>query len=311
MKQRFYTANAFTNTRFQGAQIAVFPQAECLTTNQMQEIAGELNLSETVFICSEEETPRTKRLRIFSPMGETEFAGHPILAAAAVLAEDGSIPIENGICDLVFEQNSGPIDVRIQTSPGEAIFVQFDLQVKPVVDHFVPRNEEIAEFLSLEPAEVEHPRFHPLMVACDRPYLIVPLRSYEAVRRAAFNYQAWNHSSAPTILADEVLLVASQAADPAIDFHGRLMGPGIGVLEDPPIGSSMPAFAAYLCAHEQTARGTHAFSIERGTTDARVSILSVEMDHLGASELNLRVGGPAVVVCEGVMNLAERPDPTS
>ena len=304
MKQRFFTANAFTHTRFQGAQIAVFPDTDGLSGEQMQTMASELNLSETVFISGGDEPATRRRLRIFSPQREIDFAGHPILAAGAVLAADGSLLLsDEKTCDIVFEQNTGPIDVRIRKTEGVATFVQFDLRVKPTVDRFVPRGEEIANFLSLDTSDVEHPHFHPLLVACDRPYLIVPLRNYDAVRRAAFNYQSWSHSSAPTMLADEVLLFSSGGRDPVHDFHGRLLGPEIGVQEDPPIGSAMPAFAAYLCAHDHIARGTHAFAIERGSPETRQSVLSVEMDHLGASELSLRVGGPAVVVCEGTMEI--------
>jgi trans-2,3-dihydro-3-hydroxyanthranilate isomerase len=299
MQYEFFTADAFSEHRFHGAQIAVFPSAEGLDETQMQTLASELNLSETVFVLPVEGDPLRRRLHIFSPRRQIDFAGHPILATGAVLANTGAIEIGAEPIHMVFEQNTGPIDVYIEKRPNGPVFVQFSVQVKPITDHFVPRREEIAEFLGLEAAELEHSRFRPMMVACDRPYLVVPVRSHEAVRRASFNYPAWNHSSAPTILADEVLIFASASADPKNDFHGRLVGPAVASNEDPPIGSAMPAFGAYLCAHEHIAKGTHSFTIERGTPETRLSVLHVEMDHRGNAELDLRVGGPAVLVSEG------------
>ncbi len=299
MEYAFHTANAFTDQTFQGAQIAVVPKATGLSAKQMQKIAAEFNLSETVFVFPEEGATDSRRLRIFSPHREIDFAGHPILAAGTVLGAIGDIALSEGHTKVVFEQNTGPIDVYIRGGSGTPDFVQFGLQVKPIVDRFVPRSEEIASFLGLETAQVEHPLFRPLMVACDRPYLVVPLRDANVVLEAKFDARAWNHSSAPTLLASDVLTFSSLGSLSSSDFRGRLMGPAIGPQEDPPIGSSMPAFAAYLCAHDHIAQGTHSFAIERGTRDTRLSVLHVEMDHRGAAELDLRVGGPAVLVSHG------------
>lgn len=301
MDYDFYTANAFSDQAFQGAQIAVVPNASGLSSAQMQKMAAEFNLSETVFVFRGEGGDASRRLRIFSPLREIDFAGHPILAVATVLGSIGDVELSEEHTRIIFEQNAGPVDVHIRARDGGVAFVQFGLQVKPIVDRFVPRGEEIARFLGLESIAVEHSTYRPLMVACDRPYLVVPVRDVDALRGASFDSRAWNASSAPTLLASEVLVFAPVGSGSKSDFCGRLMGPGIGPNEDPPIGSSMPAFAAYLCAHEHIAIGTHAFTIERGTADTRLSVLHVEMDHAGKAELDLRVGGPAVLVSQGRM----------
>jgi len=301
MQLAFYTADAFTNRPFQGAQIAVLPDACGLETWQMQRIATEFNLSETVFVFPVEGEPKTRRLRIFSPLREIDFAGHPIIAAAHILASIGNIPLEAKHTLVRFEQNTGAVDVHITEHEGAPLLVQFAVRTHPTTDRFVPPVEEIAEFLSLEISDIDTHQYHCMLSACDQPYLIVPLRSYDSVRKASFNQRAWSYSSAPSMMAREILAFSPQAADSTASFHGRLFGPEIGVKEDPPIGSSMPAFASYLCAHPQVQKGTYAFVIERGTVDQRQSLLHVEMDNKGGDELDVRMGGPAVLVSQGTI----------
>ncbi|MBF8270315.1 MAG: PhzF family phenazine biosynthesis protein [Gammaproteobacteria bacterium] len=92
---------------------------------------------------------------------------------------------------------------------------------------------------------------------------------------------------------------------PQSNFHARLVGPNIGMHEDPPIGSAMAAFTGYLCAHEHIKQGTHTFVIDRGNVTTRRSVLNIEMDHKGEEELTIRVGGPAVMVSAGSMDLPD------
>ena len=99
------------------------------------------------------------------------------------------------------------------------------------------------------------------------------------------------------------MLFANQTANTNSDFHARLVGPNIGVNEDPPIGSAMPAFTSYLCAHEHTRLGTYTFAIDRGNENDRRSLLHIEMDNKGKNQLNIRVGGQAVLVSEGKINV--------
>ena len=89
MEYQFYTADVFTQQTFGGNPLAVFPQAQGLSTWQMQKIAGEINYSETVFVLPPETAEGTRRLRIFTPKAELPFAGHPTVGTAYVLASIG------------------------------------------------------------------------------------------------------------------------------------------------------------------------------------------------------------------------------
>ena len=303
MNYNYYIADVFTNQIFNGAQIAVFPNADGLSNEQMQLLARELNLTETVFVfhpCSE---GTTRKMRIFSPLGEIDFAGHPIIATAYVLGSCGDIKLTEAITPVVFEQNVGPIDVNISASEGQPFFVQFSRKVSSIVDRFAPTDEELAGFLSIQQSELDHKKYSPRLVSCGVPYLIVPVWSYDTVRKAKFNYAAWSQSIAPQTAAQEILLFAPKTPFIDSDFNARLLGPRIGIHEDPPIGSAMPAFASYLCSFEHTRKGTHTFAVDRGDAHTRRSVLNLEMDHKGLELLALRVGGEAVMFAQGTVFL--------
>lgn len=85
----------------------------------------------------------------------------------------------------------------------------------------------------------------------------------------------------------------------------RLFGSRIGIHDDPPVGSAMPAFASYLCSFEFMQKGTYTFAVDRGDENTRRSVLNLEMDHKGDDLLTIRVGGNAVMVAEGIMNIPD------
>lgn len=305
MKYNYYIADVFTTAIFSGAQIAVFPNAEGLNKLQMQLIARELNLSETVFVLHPNKESTTRVMRIFSPLAEINFAGHPVIATAFVLASCGELTLNAAITPIVFEQNAGTVDVNVTADNGKPTFIQFTRKVTSIIDRFTPSDEELASFLSLQVSELDHKKYSPRLVSCGQPYLIVPVWQYESVRKARFNDAAWSQSSAPQTAAQEILLFSPKTPFADSDFNVRLMGSRIGLYEDPPVGNAMPAFASYLCSFDFMQKGTYTFAVDRGDALNRRSVLNLEMDHKGEDSLTIRVGGAAVMVAEGVMTIPE------
>jgi len=304
MMLNYYIADVFTNQRFAGAQIAVFPQADNLNPVQMEIIAKEMNLSETVFVSNPNNSQSNRRMRVFSPMmGEINFAGHPIIATAFVLGETGEISLDDGVTPLTLTQNSGDIDVNVSAIGGKVTFVQFGTKVSSVMDRFTPTIAEIADLLSISPDEIDHKKYSTRLVSCGFPYLIVPVWNYESVRNAKFNFNSWSLSAAPQTAAQEILLFSPKTPFKDANFNARLLGPNIGMNDDPPVGSAMPAFASYLCSFDFTQQGTHTFAVDRGDDINRRSVLNIEMDNKAQSELTLRIGGEAVMVAEGKMHI--------
>jgi len=300
MSFTYYTADVFTQTTFQGAQIAVFPAAASMSDEQMSLIARELNLSETVFVSPDEQDNHFK-LRIFTPLKEISFAGHPVLATAKALVEDGLITLSDGKASVCFQQKAGDLSVNIDQREGEPLFVQFSLSSDPVIDRYTPRASELAALLSLDESDIDTHTFQTRLVSVDLPYLILPLKSQTAVRKARFDMKAWSQSSAPAMAAQEILVFSNKTDNKDTDFHARLLGPSIGVHEDPPIGSAMPCFTGYLGSHDAIREGTYTFIIDRGTTETRRSVLAIEMDNHADRATALRVGGNVVLVSKNTL----------
>ena len=225
-----------------------------------------------------------------------------MLAAAHILAVSGQAPADGG---LELLHSFGPVQVRLGPAQGRAGFVQFSRTVFPVIDRFVPAADELAGILSLERRLLGERDLQPLLVACERPYLILPLRSLDALTQARFDAAAWASSHAPSMLAQELLLFCRQTESPQANFHARLIGPDIDARDDPPVGAALPAFAAYLAAQPGLRAGTHTFTVERGFDATRKSLLQVEFDKRGGGGLTLRVGGQAVQVIRGTLSLPD------
>ncbi len=300
MKQTYYTADVFTDQLFQGAQIAVFPSADDFSDAQMALIAAELNLSETVFV-THSKNNTDFRLRIFNPKGEINFAGHPILATARALLEAGKITLEEGQAALRFQQNTGDISVNVTQRDNRPLFVQFTLAANPVIDYYTPTDAELAHLLCVEERDIDKHTFHTRLASVDLPYLIVPLTSQQAVRKARFSLEAWSQSSAPAMAAQEIFIFSAKTDNQDTNFHGRLMGTGIAPDEDPPIGSALPCFAGYLGDHDHIREGTYTFTIDRGTLETRRSVLNIEMDFHADKPATLRVGGEVVLASENTL----------
>ncbi len=303
MNYNYYIADVFTKEVFNGAQIAVFPNADGLSDEQMQAIAKEFNLSETVFVSHPETGGNKRRMRVFSPLEEKDFAGHPTIATAYVLGSCGDIELSDSITPVVFQQNVGDLEVNITAENGKPVFVQFSREFSSSIDRFAPTDEELASFLGLEQSELDHKKYSPRLVSCGIPYLIVPVWQYESVRHAKFSYSAWSQSIAPQTAASEILLFAPKSPFNDADFNLRLLGPDIGIHDDPPVGTAMPAFAAYLCSFDFTQKGTHVFAVDRGDAETRRSVLNLEMDNKGKELLTLRIGGTAVMFAEGKITI--------
>jgi len=299
MNYTYYITDVFTNQAFNGAQVAVFPEAEDLSNLQMSLIARELNLTETVFLSKIENKDNHFRMKMFSPSGEIDTAGHPIIAAAYTLASCDKLNVSDGYTPVIFHQNAGEIQANVTFADNKPNFIQYNRKVSPIVDYFTPTEAESASFLGIDSAYIDNKKYSTRLVSCGVPYLVIPTFYYETLREAKFDVAAWSQSIAPQLAAQEILLVSPKTPSQDSDFAVRLVGPNIAFNEDPPVGSSIPALAAFLCSFDHMQKGTYTFSVQRGDEKTRRSIINLEMDHKGEDTLNLRVGGEAVMVSEG------------
>lgn len=301
MGYKYYIADVFTNQVFNGAQVAVFPTADGLSEQTMANIGREMSLSETVFLFRQEAAENTWTMRVFSPYAEIDYTGHPVIAAAYILAKSGALNLTETNTSLFFEQNIGTVNANISSENSRPTLIQYTRQVTPVVDFYAPTDHEVAEILSLSEHDIDSKKFNTRLVSCGFPYLIVPVFKYESVRKAQFNLAVWSQSSAPQTAAQEILLVSPKTPNKDSDFAVRLFGPNIDIHQDPPVGSTMGALASYLCSFDAMREGTYTYAVERGDKNIRRSVLNLELDHKGEDTLTIRVAGEAVMVADGNM----------
>lgn len=302
----FLTVDVFAERAFQGAPIAVFPDASAMAEELLPAIAGELNLSETLFLYPRAE-PGRFGVRVFAPGGEVEPLGHPLLAAGRALLATGAVgPLGERPLPLALDHDGGTVEVNLGPLRGDSCFVQFSLSANPVLDRYTPAGAELAALLSLPEREIDTRSFGVRLASLGKPYLIVPVFSQGAVEEARFDFDAWGRSSAPALAAQEIFLFSARTHNRDADFHGRLLGPDIGPREDPPIGAVMPSFAGYLADHDSIREGTYTFAIDRGRVAGRRSLLHIELDKRRGRPVRVRVGGDTVLVTRGTLHVESR-----
>jgi trans-2,3-dihydro-3-hydroxyanthranilate isomerase len=302
MRYRFYTCDVFTDQPFAGNPLAVFPDARGLSAQQMQLITREFNLSETTFVFPPQKGAHTRHVRIFTPGAEMPFAGHPTVGTAYVLATIGEIPLDGEVTHIMFEEGVGPVPVSIRARDGQPVFTQLSAARMPEFGPPPPAPGVIAQLLSLDEADILTGADAPQAVSCGVPFLFVPLRSRDAVRRARLNRTVWEE-----VLADywarEVFLFSYEAERPGSDLHARMFAPALGIAEDPATGAAATALAGYLSVRDERYACTLRWRVEQGIEMGRPSILEVEADKGGNRVTAIRVGGAAVMMSEGTIDV--------
>ncbi len=302
MPYRYLTADVFTDRRFGGNPLAVFPDARGLDGSRMQLIAGELNLSETVFMFPPEDPRHTRRLRIFTPGTELPFAGHPTIGAAHILAWTGEISLQGETTSVVFEEGVGPVPVSIRVADGRPVFAQLTAAQLPEFGPAPPPAGDVAAALSLAQSDLLESGIHTQAVSCGVPFLFVPLRDRSAVGRARLNRERWQAALAD-FWASMIFLFAYDAEPSGSRLHARMFAPSVSIPEDPATGSAAAALAGYLAVRDSARDGTLRWVVEQGVEMGRPSILHVEADKVGGEIRAARVGGSAVLMSEGKMEV--------
>ncbi len=308
---RFVTCDVFTDTPLAGNQLAVVFGAEGLDTDTLLAITREFNYSETTFVSAAESPDITRRVRIFTPGGEVPFAGHPTLGTAHVLVATGEVPHHGEDLTLVLGENVGPVPVRVSIANGSPTWAQLTTaQLPEERTSGVPSREDLADILSLNPDDLLDAPHAPSGVSCGLPFLVVPLASVDAVRRARVRMEPWERhlkgawASEPLVFA----LVRdgddhdSPAALRGADIRARVFVPGLSVPEDPATGSANACLAGYLAA--RTPRdGTLRWRVVQGVEMGRPARLDLEAEKRNGDIGAIRVGGASVVVTEGTFTL--------
>jgi trans-2,3-dihydro-3-hydroxyanthranilate isomerase len=287
----FHIVDVFAEARYAGNQLAVFRNAAGLSDTEMQRIAREVNFSETTFILSDDQRDGRYDVRIFTPVAEVPFAGHPTLGTASVIrrviigqpVERVTLNLKTGPIPVDFERQSNGGDIAWMT-PKDAVFGDV---IEP---------SEIAPLLSIAEGDID-PDFPAQSVSTGIPFILVPLRSLDAVKRAGAVKDRWlqwvedRDAKSPFVFCREPV-------DPGNHIHARMFAPYYGVTEDPATGSANCCFAAYLVRHRYFHTSEIHVRVEQGYEIGRPSLI-----YLRAKERNggidVNVGGRVFFVARG------------
>jgi trans-2,3-dihydro-3-hydroxyanthranilate isomerase len=301
---KFYQADVFTGVPFGGNPVAVFPNAQGLNDFELQQIAREMNLSETVFVFPPTDQAAVVRLRIFTPTQEIPFAGHPVLGTFYVLAQLGLIAVTDGVTRVMQECNIGLFPVEIHAQEGEVTRVVMT-QPKPLFLGSVEETEDlfhIAKTLGLPKYQIVDTKAPVMVVSTGLPVVIVPVRALTAVRSiepdATAIVEMCERFGTNGILVYTMMTVEDQAT-----VHTRMFAPAIGILEDPATGSASGAMGAYLVHNGLVEVGLLTeIIVEQGYEIGRPSRILVQVESDDDAIQTVKVGGQVVMVVEGTLS---------
>jgi trans-2,3-dihydro-3-hydroxyanthranilate isomerase len=302
MKARFLTCDVFTDRAFGGNQLAVFPEARAIAPELMAPIAKEFNYSETTFVLPPDDPSHTAKVRIFTPGGELQFAGHPTVGTAHVLATIGAVKLTGDETRIVLEEGVGPVPVMIRSTDGKPEFAQLSVAQLPEIGPPPPAAATLAAALSLSVGDIVQGEMFPQTVSCGTPFLLVPLKDRDAVGRARVKLDLFEEALG-NYVTSKVMVFAMDAEHAGHHVRARMFAPTIGIAEDPATGSACSGLSGYLAARDPHRDGTLRWIVEQGFEMGRPSILELEADKKDGAITAVRVGGRTVMVQEGTFSL--------
>jgi trans-2,3-dihydro-3-hydroxyanthranilate isomerase len=298
MRKQFYTLDVFTQERFSGNPLAVIGDADDLDDAQMQAIAREFNLSETVFLQSPRDPVNTARARIFTPRRELPFAGHPTIGTAVLIGSlQAADMIRNRDIDIVLEEIVGPVRCTVR-SRGDVVRAQFDLPKLPERIGAAADDAALACALSVRPEDIGFSGHRPSVWSAGVGFTFVPLASREAVTRARPDMSVWNDVMGPSD-HPAAFVYCGEPVGEGRHVHARMFAPSFGIAEDPATGGAVAAFAGVCLEYEKPGDGEHQIVVEQGFAMGRPSLINLGMTIQNNQLVSASIGGAAVIVTEG------------
>ena len=291
-KMKFHILDVFAREKYQGNQLAVMIADEILGSVEMQRIAREINFSETSFICRIDHDKYCADVRIFSPMTELDFAGHPVIGTAFILKKIFNHSPE----DILLNLKAGPVKVRFSNDSSAPVWIK---QPDPVFGDNLDI-ETVAELLYLpDIAFVKDLPFQ--MVSTGLPHFIIPVRSLDWLKKSRIN-QARYWKLAEATKVKNFLIYTEEPYEENQDIAVRMFAHALGIPEDPATGSGNGCLAAYLLHNRYKDLNYYKFNVGQGYEIGRPSHLHLEVKRLG-NKYEILLGGNAVEVASGIWRI--------
>jgi len=302
--KHFVIADVFTEKQFGGNQLAVFTDGSELDSATMQNIAREMNYSETTFLLPPERGGDF-RVRIFTPGQELPFAGHPLVGSAFVIVSEKLKAPDSPLTRLTLETGVGPIEVEVAVKngrPGRTTMTQ----PLPTVRGEYSNTSLLARALSLDAAHIKDTGLPVETIFNGIAVMIVPVDSPAAIEGIRVESGALEQISRE-VGASTVLVFTRHTVSAAGNVHCRVFAPAAGVGEDAATGSANGPLGFYLVRHKLVeVESTTRIVSEQGYEMKRPSLLyiDVSVDPITNEVTGVRVGGDVVISGQGEIVLS-------
>jgi trans-2,3-dihydro-3-hydroxyanthranilate isomerase len=288
----FYIVDVFSLTKYTGNQLAVFSNAEGLTTSEMQSIAKEINYSETTFIMSRQSVDGGYNVKIFTPEYELPFAGHPTLGTAFILQQE---IIKQSIEQVILNLGVGQIPVKFDSNNSDTLNLWMQ-QKAPSFDQTFPV-DTIAEILKLDIDEIDT-RYPIQAVSTGIPFIIVPLRKLTSLKRTKIDRDKYLQLISG-IDAKCILVFCPETYNSENQLNVRVFCDYLGIPEDPATGSANGCLAGYLVKYLYFGKNEIDLRVEQGYEIKRPSLLLLKASTTAGNAIEVHVGGKVIMVARG------------
>jgi len=281
---KFYIVDCFAEQKYQGNQLAVFVPDYEISTVEMQQIAREINFSETTFILSGKEVNGGYQVRIFTPDIEVPFAGHPTLGTASVIHQKIELDQSEQV---ILNLGVGPITVAV--GPDGLTMSQNQPEFGQMMDKKI-----VADLLQIGEDEIRDD--YPIQwVSTGLPCFVIPLRDSNAIKKCAIHHDRFRNFI-ETIYKCNMLVFAQ---DGERHLNVRVFMDDPGFLEDPATGSANGNLAGYLLKHDFFHSNHLQYTVSQGMDMGRPSTLRIGGE-LNDGVYRIQVGGKVYLVAEGL-----------
>lgn len=283
----FYIVDVFSEKKYAGNQLAVFRGAGRISGEEMQNIAREINYSETTFILSDGQNNDGFDVRIFTPKEEVPFAGHPTIGTAHIIHSK------------IIQAKSNHVVLNLKVGQIPVTFSQdgygWMKQIQPTFGQ-QHRPEVLADILGLDVSEIDE-HFPVQEVSTGLPFFIVPLKSIATLKKAKVDKDKYFDLIKDTV-AKGILVFCPETHEPQNNISVRVFVDYYGVPEDPATGSGNGCLAGYLVKYRYFGKDTINIRSEQGYEIGRPSLLLLKAEQSGEN-INISVGGKSVIVAQG------------
>jgi len=287
----FYILDVFAEEKYAGNQLAVVTDAGDLSDSQMQQIAKEMNYSETTFILSEKLRDGGYDVRIFTPEIEVPFAGHPTLGTAYVIQHQIiNKPVE--LVNLNLKVGQIPVTFNYKGEQADTLWMK---QIEPIFAQTI-EPQPITEVLGIDESNIDE-KFPIQEVSTGIFFIIVPLKTLDAVKGSRVVRDKY-FKLVENLQAKAILVFCAETYNHDNELNTRMFCDYYGIAEDPATGSANGCLAGYLVKYRYFGSNKIDIRVEQGYEIGRPSLLYLKAEDSGG-KIDVSVGGKVVMVAKG------------